>query len=167
MAKLNTEVQCICREFYIPEPSLLKDWAEKTYIRIGDESSGEIPGDGSDGPVDLTIRIVDEEEGAELNLRYRKKAGATNVLAFPYEGPKDMPQSILGDIVICAPVVAREAQIAGTSAQSHWAHLVVHGILHLCGFDHKTHRQAEFMEILETSIMRDMGFPDPYFAEDG
>lgn len=167
MGNLNTEIQCESRDQYVPEPSLLKEWASQAYSRISDEAVGVIAGDGVAEPLELTIRIVDEEEGAVLNKRYRKRKGATNILSFPYESTADVPQLILGDIVICAPVVAREAQIAGTSAQAHWAHLVVHGILHLCGFDHKTHKQAESMESLEVRILADLGFPDPYGALDG
>jgi len=167
MADLITEIQYGCREYYIPEPSLIREWARLAYSEIVEGSAAEITGAGTDGPVELTIRIVDEEEGAVLNKRYRKKDGATNVLSFPFDGPNASPQSILGDIVICAPVVAREAQVAGALAQDHWAHLVVHGILHLCGFDHKTHRQAEIMESLEVSILAKLGFHDPYEALDG
>lgn len=167
MGNLNTEIQCECRDQYVPEPSLLRAWADQAYATIGDEAVGAIAGDGAAEALDLTIRIVDEAEGSELNKRYRKRTGATNVLAFPYESPPDVPQLILGDIVICAPVVAREAQISGMSAQAHWAHLVVHGILHLCGFDHKNHKQAESMESLEVSILAALGFPDPYGAVDG
>lgn len=167
MGNLNTEIQCECRDQYVPEPSLIREWVNRAYSKISDEATGVITGDGSADALELTIRIVDEEEGALLNKRYRKRNGATNVLSFPYESPADVPQVILGDIVICAPVVAREAQISGTSAQAHWAHLVVHGILHLCGFDHKTHKQAESMEGLEISILADLGFPDPYGVLNG
>ena len=109
----------------------------------------------------LQLSITDTR-AFTINKKYRKKNGATNVLSFPFEGPNASPQNILGDIVICAPVVAREAQVAGTSAQDHWAHLVVHGILHLCGFNHKTHKQAEIMESLEVEILQRLGVSNPY-----
>ena len=113
-------------------------------------------------PGELSIRIVDEEESAELNSRYRGKEGPTNVLSFPADLPAGVPVPLLGDLVICAPVVAREAQEQGKQAEAHWAHLVVHGCLHLLGLDHETEAQAAEMESLERDILAGMGYPDPY-----
>jgi probable rRNA maturation factor len=112
--------------------------------------------------VSLTVRIVDDTEMAELNQQYRHKSGATNVLSFPFENPPGVETDILGDIVICAPVVDREAKEQGKNLLSHWAHMVVHGILHLRGFDHETDEQAAEMERLETDILTSLGFPAPY-----
>ena len=111
---------------------------------------------------ELAIRIVDETEGAELNATYRHKQGATNVLSFPAELPAGVPLPVLGDLVICAPVVAREAREQYKPLEAHWAHLVVHGCLHLLDFDHEQEAEAAEMEALERSIMAGMGYPDPY-----
>ncbi|MCB1878230.1 MAG: rRNA maturation RNase YbeY [Chromatiales bacterium] len=112
---------------------------------------------------ELVIRLVDEGESAQLNGAYRGKPGPTNVLSFPYEKPPgmdDLPH--IGDLVICKQVVEREAQEQGKSAESHYAHMVVHGVLHLRGFDHLSDEEAQIMETLETRILAGLGFPDPY-----
>lgn len=113
----------------------------------------------------LTIRIVGLEEGAALNQTYRGKQGATNVLSFPAELPPEVEVDLLGDIVICAPVVLRESAEQGKTVQAHWCHLVVHGVLHLLGYDHENDAEARFMEAQECKILRDLGFADPYAAE--
>lgn len=118
-------------------------------------------------PAELTIRVVDEAEGRSLNHQYRGRDYATNVLSFPAELPEgllDIP--LLGDLVICAPVVAREAAEQGKALQSHWAHLVVHGCLHLLGYDHVEEDEAAQMETLETGLLHGMGYPDPYRTMD-
>lgn len=110
---------------------------------------------------EMTVRIVDEREGAQLNSTYRHKRGATNVLSFAGEGrPQD--QAYLGDIVICAPVVAEEASAQHKPVQAHWAHMVVHGVLHLLHYDHHEDAEARVMERLETRILATLGYPDPY-----
>lgn len=114
---------------------------------------------------EMTIRIVDEAESAELNQTYRHKQGATNVLSFPFEAPEDIPVDLLGDLVVCAPVVEQQAQQQRKSSEAHWAHMVVHGSLHLLGYDHVEEQQAEEMEALEISILKGMGFPNPYEEE--
>ena len=110
----------------------------------------------------LAIRIVGEAEGAELNARYRRKSGPTNVLSFPAELPVGVPVAVLGDLVICAPVVAREAAEQGKVPEAHWAHMTVHGCLHLLGFDHIEDAEAREMEALETRILAGLGYPAPY-----
>ncbi len=106
----------------------------------------------------VTLRLVDEAEGRALNATYRGKDYATNVLTFPYEaGPP-----LEGDIALCATVVAAEAMVQGKPAEAHWAHLVVHGMLHLQGHDHEDDAEARRMEALETQILGDLGYPDPY-----
>ena len=117
----------------------------------------------------VTVRLVDEQEGAALNLSYRHKPGATNVLSFPFEPPVGVAASVqdyLGDIVICAPVVAREAQQQYKSGEAHWAHMVVHGCLHLAGHDHQHEAEARAMEALETRIMNTLSYPDPYLEHE-
>lgn len=111
---------------------------------------------------EISLLIVDEAEGAELNQQWRNKNGPTNVLSFPSDLPAELGLPLLGDLVICAPVVAKEALEQKKSLSSHWAHMVVHGTLHLLGFDHIDDDQAEEMESLETDILARIGYPDPY-----
>lgn len=111
---------------------------------------------------EISLLIVDEAEGAELNLQWRHKNGPTNVLSFPSDLPAELGLPLLGDLVICAPVVAKEALEQKKSLNSHWAHMMVHGTLHLLGFDHIDDHQAEQMESLETDILARIGYPDPY-----
>jgi len=111
---------------------------------------------------ELAVRIVDEAEITALNRQYRGKDGATNVLSFPYEDMPGVDTEQLGDIVICAPVVAAEAVTQGKSLEAHWAHIVIHGVLHLLGHDHRREAEAQEMETLETGLLAALGFPDPY-----
>ena len=130
-----------------------------------------------DAAGEVTVRIVGEAESAELNGRYRGRDGPTNVLAFPAAsedfavpevfaaacGDTELPS--LGDIVVCAPVVAREASEQGKTAAAHWAHIVIHGTLHLMGYDHETQADALVMEGRERSLLAGFGFGDPYSVE--
>ena len=112
---------------------------------------------------EFAVRIVDAEEGQTLNRDYRNKDYATNVLSFEADIPPgllDIP--LLGDLVICAPVVEREANEQGKNLQAHWAHLVIHGCLHLQGYDHLEDDEAEAMEALERQLLAQLGYPDPY-----
>lgn len=113
---------------------------------------------------ELTVRIVDTEESADLNLRYRKRRGATNVLSFPAGEMPPLPAEAapLGDLVICAPVVEREAHAQAKTAEAHWAHIVMHGVLHLLGYDHETEAQTQTMESRERQLLAEFGFADPY-----
>ena len=126
----------------IPSAASLRGWAEA--------ARGKPRGE-------ITLRIVDAEEGLSLNQSWRGKAYATNVLSFPMQ-----EKDYLGDIVICAEVVAREAIEQGKAARAHWAHMVVHGVLHLMGHDHIADDEAEKMEALERRLLARMGFDDPY-----
>jgi len=115
---------------------------------------------------ELTIRVVDESEARELNHTWRHKDYATNVLSFPADIPDgllDIP--LLGDLVICAPVVAREAAEQDKTLAQHWAHLVIHGCLHLLGYDHIEEAEADEMEDLERQLLSELGHPDPYDDE--
>ncbi|GLQ74987.1 rRNA maturation RNase YbeY [Vibrio penaeicida] len=114
---------------------------------------------------EVTIRIVDVEESQQLNHEYRGKDKPTNVLSFPFEVPPGIEMDLLGDLIICRQVVELEAKEQDKNATSHWAHMVVHGSLHLLGYDHIEDEEAEEMEALETEIMQSMGFEDPYLAE--
>ncbi len=146
-------VQISSRVAKMPTAAQLKGWARAALTA---EARGE-----------LTLRIVGEQESAELNARYRNKKGATNVLSFPAMGTELPPAADgellpFGDLVICADVVAREAREQGKPAAAHWAHMVVHGTLHLQGYDHETARDAKVMEACERELLATLGFPDPY-----
>ncbi|HEX5420668.1 MAG TPA: rRNA maturation RNase YbeY [Gammaproteobacteria bacterium] len=117
---------------------------------------------------ELTVRVVDEAESAELNGRYRGRSGPTNVLSFPADFDLPVPageRRPLGDLVICAPVVAREAEEQGKGLEAHWAHIVIHGTLHLGGYDHEEEADADVMEGREREILAAFGFEDPYLLE--
>ncbi len=133
----------------MPSPDQVSAWAHAALA--GQREEGQ-----------LTLRIVGNEEGAALNETYRHKQGPTNVLSFAVEDADLLPVPLLGDIVICAPVVEREAHEQHKEALAHWAHMVVHGVLHLLGYDHLEEREAQAMETLETDILAQLGFPDPY-----
>lgn len=111
---------------------------------------------------EVTIRIVDENESQTLNHQYRHKNKPTNVLSFPFEVPEGIELNLLGDLVICAHIVEREAQEQGKSLNEHWAHMVIHGCLHLLGFDHISDSEAEEMEAIEIKILANVGISDPY-----
>lgn len=147
---IELDVQVASEAADLPEEPDLRRWFELALrARQGDS--------------ELTIRLVDEDEGRELNRTWRHKDYATNVLSFPADVPDeflDIP--LLGDLVICAPVVAREAAEQGKSAKAHWAHLVIHGCLHLLGYDHLEDDEAEEMEELERQLLAELGYPDPY-----
>lgn len=115
----------------------------------------------SDAHAELTVRVVDAAEGRELNERWRSGSGPTNVLAFPLGDDCHVPH-VLGDIVVCAPVAAEEARRDGKALTAHWAHLVVHGTLHLAGYDHINEEDANEMEAMERKILGELGYPDPY-----
>ena len=116
--------------------------------------------------VELVIRVVDEQESRQLNSRYRGKDKPTNVLSFPFAKPAGIDCDHLGDLVICAAVVKREAQEQQKREIDHWAHMVVHGVLHLRGLDHQTERQAREMEEMEKQILAGLGIKDPYQLQD-
>ncbi|WP_114909259.1 rRNA maturation RNase YbeY [Haemophilus haemolyticus] len=136
----------------LPTEEQIVQWATAAVQPEGDE-------------VEMTVRIVDEAESHELNLTYRGKDRSTNVLSFPFECPDEVALPLLGDLVICRQVVEREAAEQEKPLMAHWAHMVVHGSLHLLGYDHIEDDEAEEMESLETQIMQGLGFDDPYLAE--
>lgn len=108
------------------------------------------------------VRIVNDRESARLNARYRRKPKPTNVLSFPFEPPAGVASAVLGDLVICAPVVNREAKAKGAAPLAHWAHMIVHGIMHLRGYDHQSRRDAAIMERKEIAVLKELGFANPY-----
>lgn len=135
----------------IPKKSLFKQWVTETLQ--GRKEKGEI-----------TIRVVDEIESAHLNETFRHHHGPTNVLSFPFVAPPKVKLALLGDLVICAPIVIKEAQEQDKDPVSHWAHLTIHGTLHLLGYDHLNDQDADRMEGIEIAIMKRLGFPNPYLT---
>ncbi len=123
--------------------------------------------DAAAGPLEgeLVIRVVDIAESTQLNQTYRGKSGPTNVLSFPFQAPPGVAIACAGDLVICAEVVNREAREQKKSVLAHWAHMVVHGLLHLRGYDHVEETDAVTMEAEETKILEALGFSDPYRAD--
>jgi len=112
--------------------------------------------------VALNVRIVGANESAQLNARYRRKRKPTNVLSFPFDAPPGTHSDLLGDVAICAPVVRREARAKRVAERAHWAHMVVHGIMHLRGYDHHNDDEADVMEAKEARVLKRLGFPNPY-----
>ena len=117
---------------------------------------------GQRDDAELTIRVVDTAESAELNQQYRHREGPTNVLSFPFEAPAEVELNLLGDLVICAEVVQQQAKAQGKTERAHWAHMVVHGCLHLLGYDHIEAEDANIMETMEIKILQQLGYSDPY-----
>lgn len=111
---------------------------------------------------EISVRIVAPEEMQSLNAQYRGKNSVTNVLSFPCALPQGIPIALLGDIVICADVIEKEAGLTETPLEAHWAHMLVHGTLHLLGYDHETSQEAQEMEALETRVLMHMGYASPY-----
>jgi len=141
-AQLWMDIQNVSTLAGIPSDALFKKWARKA-LRVNAE---------------ITLRIVDEVEGRSLNKEYRGKDYATNVLTFPLlEEP-----FIMADILICAPVVAKEAKEQGKTLEAHFAHLMVHGVLHAHGYDHEVPAQAELMESIEIQTLTNLGYANPY-----
>ena len=139
-------LQVATRSRRLPSPGRLRRWARAALAQ----------------PAQVTLRIVGEREGESLNREFRRKPRATNVLTFRYE----QGGCLAGDIVLCAPVIAREARAQGKDLRAHYAHLTVHGLLHLQGYDHEHPRQARIMEAMEVAILKRLGFRNPYGMED-
>ncbi len=143
----------IAYEGQVPEQALFQKWAEAALQEDVTEDC------------ELSIRLVEIEESAELNNTYRGKAGPTNVLSFPFDSPIPMEPKLLGDLVICVPVVEKEALEQAKQLEHHWAHLVVHGCLHLLGYDHIEDDQAEEMEAFEVEILQTLAIDNPYLDQ--
>lgn len=143
----------------VPRAPSFRRWAEAA-LRLVEEDAAE---------ASVAIRLVSEAESAQLNESYRGKRGSTNILSFPAAalpalpfGAGELPPRPLGDLAICVPVLKREAKAQGKTEQAHWAHLTVHGLLHLLGHDHERDDEAAVMEALEIRILAELGFADPY-----
>lgn len=147
---LTLTIQHIAEAPHIPSDEQFTQWA---HIAL----------DGRKETAEICIRLVDKEESATLNQQYRQKIGPTNVLSFTSALPPNLAKDyLLGDLVICVPLVAEEAEAENITTEAHWAHLVIHGCLHLLGYDHELDNEAEIMEKLETKLMLELGFKDPY-----
>ncbi|MEW8204261.1 MAG: rRNA maturation RNase YbeY [Candidatus Thiodiazotropha endolucinida] len=153
MDKLMVEIQQVAAvSVDLPTEDEFRRWVEATLPQDHD-------------PVEMVIRLVDEEESRRLNRDFRGQDKSTNVLSFPFEAPAEVSLPLLGDLVICVQVVAREAVEQGKDPHAHWAHMVVHGVLHLLGYDHQDAAEAERMEHLERDILHSLHFTDPYKDE--
>lgn len=137
----------------LPTAAQFQSWLEAAILPFQDEA-------------EVTIRIVDEQESQQLNLQYRGKDKATNVLSFPFQCPPGIELPLLGDLVICAGVVSAEASEQNKPLAAHWAHMVVHGCLHLLGFDHINDADAEQMEVEEIQILQQLGIKNPYLLDE-
>ncbi|MCL1043100.1 rRNA maturation RNase YbeY [Shewanella marisflavi] len=146
---LNLDLQLATEASEVPTQAQFESWVR---LALGNTMP----------EAELTIRLVDEAESQQLNHTYRGKDKPTNVLSFPFESPPEVELPLLGDLVICVPVVEQEAKAQAKSLEAHWAHMVVHGCLHLLGYDHIIDNEAEEMESLETQLIESLGFPNPY-----
>jgi probable rRNA maturation factor len=140
----------------LPELAQFEAWVRVTIIAASEQLRDE---------AELTIRIVDSEESQQLNHQYREKDKSTNVLSFPFQNPPGITLPLLGDLVVCKEVVEKEATEQQKPLISHWAHMTIHGTLHLLGFDHIEEDEAEAMESIETKLMIELGYSDPYLSE--
>ncbi len=150
----DIEIQCAVSGAGIPSSTQLRRWVCSALQDRADTA-------------ELTVRIVDEAEITALNRSYRGKDAPTNVLSFPYQALPGVESGLLGDVVICAPVVAREAVVQGRSPEAHWAHITIHGVLHLLGYDHRDAAEADTMEQLESRLLGRLGYPDPWLPAAG
>jgi probable rRNA maturation factor len=169
---LHVELQFATRRPWAPGPILLRRWARAAHGAVRAVAGKPAQGPSgrprtagtqvATGQAALCIRVVGRAESQRLDLQFRGKDKPTNVLSFPASTAEQAQSGALGDLVICAPVVASEAREQGKPLVSHWAHMVVHGTLHLLGYDHEQPRAARRMEGLEVEILRGLGYHDPY-----
>lgn len=152
MSELTVDIQRIIESNDLPDDDRLIQWARAGWQQAHDS--------------EVTLRLVDESESRALNHQYRGKDRPTNVLSFPFEAPAGITVPLAGDLVICAPVVAREAIEQNKTSEAHWAHMVIHGLLHLQGYDHMEDHEAEVMEALEIRLLADLGYGNPYETEE-
>ena len=144
------DLQIACEEpAGLPSENDFQKWLEAVLPQFQEES-------------EVTIRLVDIPESHELNMTYRGMDKPTNVLSFPFEAPPGMEMPLLGDLIICRQVVEKEAKEQDKELLAHWAHMVIHGSLHLLGYDHIEDEEAEEMEALERTLLAELGHPDPY-----
>jgi len=140
----------------LPNLAQLEKWVSAAILKASDQKRDL---------AELTVRIVDCEESQQLNADYRGKDKPTNVLSFPFQNPPGITLPLLGDLVVCKAVVEQEAAEQQKPLISHWAHMLIHGTLHLLGYDHIEDEEAEVMEGIETELMIELGYSDPYISE--
>lgn len=146
------EIQTIFKSNGQPDEGQIQRWVDAAL-------------EGSNRDTEIVVRIVDEQESAELNGQYRHKPGPTNILSFPVEVPEGIALNLLGDLVVCAPVLEKEALAQHKALTDHWAHIIVHGVLHLLGYDHIDETQAELMESKEITILNTLNIKNPYIQD--
>ncbi len=145
----NIEIQAVFESAGQPDQQQIQCWIDAAL-------------DGYDQDTEIVVRIVDEQESAQLNEQYRHKSGPTNILSFPIDLPEGVELDLLGDLVICAPVLEKEALEQNKVLTHHWAHIIVHGVLHLLGYDHIDDAEAELMENKEIAILNTLHINNPY-----
>ena len=143
------EIQNESQSSLIPQKKQFKYWLDAVLKNDNQDS-------------EIVIRIVDKDEMIKFNEQYRDKIGSTNILSFPFEVPVGVESELLGDLLVCAPVVEEEAELQNKKLEQHWAHLIIHGILHLLGYNHSDDVEAEEMEALEINILSTIGINNPY-----
>ena len=146
------DLQLACTDKNLPTTDDFQHWVDAALLAVFNNEPCH----------ELTIRLVDKAEIQQLNSQYRHKDKTTNVLSFPFEVPDGVELNLLGDLIICSQVVADEAKSQNKALFEHWAHMVIHGCLHLVGFDHISDDEAQEMESLEIDILSQLGFNNPY-----
>jgi probable rRNA maturation factor len=152
---VDLDLQIAVQGQQLPRPAKFRSWLE-TAATLARAPAG----------AGLCLRIVEAKEIQSLNARYRGQDKPTNVLSFPLPAPPGIESAYLGDVLICAELVAQEAAEQGKHPEAHWAHLAIHGLLHLLDYDHQDEEEAERMEQLETQVLRHLGYPDPYTTDE-
>lgn len=152
----NVDIQVATTASQLPDEAALQQWVDATLAAVLAVT---------EAPRELTVRMVDKEESRMLNAQYRQKDKPTNVLSFPSDLPPELDIPLLGDLIICAPVVEEEAREQNKSLDAHWAHMVIHGTLHLLGYDHIEDSDAAVMEGLEVDILASLNYTNPYIVE--
>ena len=155
--KVIIELINACSDTMLPAQQDFQIWTETALAALASTQGSALPKKN-----ELSIRVIDEAESASLNENYRQKQGPTNILSFPYSGIPGTGINLLGDLAICSPLVRKEATEQEKTIQAHWAHLTIHGVLHLKGYDHEDYSTAEQMESLEITIMETLGYTNPY-----
>lgn len=147
--RIKITIQSLASNTFIPSRYFLQRWVNKALVK-------------QVGSNEVNIRLVSKKESAELNSTYRHKNGPTNILSFPFEPPPGVSSPLLGDLVICAALVNQQAKQQAKTRLAHWAHLVIHGCLHLVGYDHIHDKDAIKMEAVEIQLLEDLGYENPY-----
>jgi probable rRNA maturation factor len=145
----QVEIQTVFQSKGQPDPQQIQNWI--------DAALQDYPND-----TEIVVRIVDEQESAQLNHQYRRKEGPTNILSFPADLPEGVELNLLGDLLLCAPVIEQEALAQNKKNTDHWAHIIIHGVLHLLGYDHIEEADADIMEQKEIGILQQLNISNPY-----